>query len=206
MSSEPSRPVPGPPRVQAWFPDTNVLINLAIHRPLRRIVHDVVSRHRIVLVSAVVAELRGLSRAGRPLGGWADTALCDLDWLGPEHDLDDPEGTDLAVTIQEELSAGQELSHPYQHFGEAAIVALAMRARIVKPVVLSDDRTARVIARRNGLTSLSLPKLLSGLVRRSRLTASEAEDLARPLAEAGRWPLFTADDFSLGTLAGFGLP
>lgn len=113
---------------------------------MQRAVEAVLSAHHRVLVKAVVFELEGLATTKPPAATWAGTALGHLGWLGEPVGLDDPVGTDLAIKIQEELAVGRPLKHNAENYGEAAIIALASRARTVTPLMLSDDYDARVAA------------------------------------------------------------
>ncbi|MGQ0776530.1 MAG: hypothetical protein ACT4NY_19245 [Pseudonocardiales bacterium] len=113
-----------------WFLDTSALVTLAVYPPLQQAVRVVLSQHSRVLVNAVVVELEGLAMTQLSVAVWAKTALGQLDWLGNPVRLDDPEGTDLAAALQEELAAGRSLKHDAEHFGEAAIIALASPARL----------------------------------------------------------------------------
>jgi len=126
-----------------WFPDTSALITLAVHEPLHAAVRAVLSRQRRVLVTAIVDELDSLSRARGSLADWARTALGQLDWLGRPVEVDVPVGTRLAASFQERLAGERPLRHCLEHYGEAAIVALACRARKFAPRLLSDDYGAR---------------------------------------------------------------
>ncbi len=130
MTSAPAEPAAGPRR-QVWFPDTSALVTLAVHLPLQQAVVATLSTHDRVLVDAVAAELHGLAATAGPVSGWAGTALKQLDWLGTPVRVDDPVGTRLAVELQEQIAGGRALSHPMQHYGEAAIISLASRARRV---------------------------------------------------------------------------
>jgi hypothetical protein len=137
------RGAPGP---LVWFPDTSALVTLAVHEPLHGAVVSTLLGHRRVLVKAVVDELESLTSVTGPVAKWAFTALGQLDWLGTPVRLDDPAGTKLAVEIQEELSAGRPLRHPTEHYGESAIIALACRAQVFRPMLFSDDHDARIAA------------------------------------------------------------
>jgi hypothetical protein len=92
-----------------WFPDTSALVSLAVHLPLQQAVQATLSPHRRVLVTAVLAELQELARSTRT-AAWAGAALGQLDWLGEPVRLDDPDGTKLAVQVQEHIAAG--FRHP----------------------------------------------------------------------------------------------
>jgi hypothetical protein len=154
---------------QVWFFDTSALVTLSAHPPLRQAVEETLSVHRRVLVNAVVLELEGLASMPPPEGKWAKAALGQLDWLGKPVRLDDPVGTDLALEVQEELAAGRGLKHPAEHYGEAAIIALASRAQTLRPLMLSDDYNARVAAHTRGIRVLSVHKLLHLMVKQKKI-------------------------------------
>ena len=91
------------------------------------------SRHRRTLVAAVVAELEDLAKTAGKTATWAGIALGQLAWLGKPVRLDDPVGARLAVEVQEQIAAGRPLKYDLEHYGEAAILALASRARSLRP-------------------------------------------------------------------------
>lgn len=202
-------PLPGPPlskKQQVWFPDTSALVTLAVHTPLQQVVQKSLSGRTTVLAEAVVRELQGLTVAPPPLGKWARTALSQLDWLHKPIRLDSPQGTDLALALQERMASGRMLRHPMEHFGEAAIIALASRARRMSPIMLSDDHDARTLARDYRVTPVSTHRLLHMLVQRRRITPDEAQRFCDALADHGRGPTITAADFLAGRLGRVGKP
>lgn len=164
------------------------------------------SAHHRVLVKAVVDELESLSVAGGPVAKWAAAALGHLDWLGQPVRLDDPDGTILAVQIQEELSAGRLLKHDLEHYGEAAIVALACRARTVRPVLFSDDYDARIAAHVRKIRSVSVHRLLHMMIRQSKISLNAGTEFADALFKAGRAQDYTAAELTSGTLGRVGRP
>jgi hypothetical protein len=83
-----------------------------------------------VLLTVVVAELEELAKQAHPNADWTVTALGQLSWLGRPVAVDEPVGVELAAEIEERIAAGRPLRHPLQHYGEAAIISLASRARI----------------------------------------------------------------------------
>lgn len=159
-----------------------------------------------MLVSAVVAELEGLSAAPGPVASWAGTALTQLGWLGEPVRLDDPEGTRLAVEIQEIIAGGRPLRHPLEHFGEAAIVSLAGRAHVLRPLMLSDDYDARIAAKNYNIEPLSVHKLMHLMIRQGKITDIQAASFADALKEAGRAQDYTAAELSSGHLGRVGQP
>jgi hypothetical protein len=167
---------------QVWFLDTSALVTPGVHPPLQQVVTEALSVHRRVLVKAVVVELEGLASTPPPEGKWAQVALCQLDWLGSPVRLDDPAGTDLALEVQEELAAGRGLRHPAEHFGEAAIIALA------------------------SVRALSVHKLLHLMIRQSKIPETEAAEFADALHFAGRSLDYTAAELSSGKLGRVGRP
>jgi hypothetical protein len=189
-----------------WFPDTSALVSLAVHLPLQQAVQATLLPHRRVLVTAVLAELQELARTHTRTAAWAGVALGQLDWLGEPVRLDDPAGTELAVQVQEHIAAGRPLKHPLEHFGEAAIISLASRARTLRPLMLSDDYDARVAAKTRNVAPLSVHKLLHLMIRQHRVTAAQAADFAEALNKAGRAPDYTAEELTSGRLGRVGQP
>lgn len=189
-----------------WFPDTSALVSLAVHLPLQQVVQATLSPHRRVLVTAVVAELEELAKSPTPTAAWASVALGQLDWLGEPVRLDDPAGTELAVEVQERIAAGRPLKHALEHFGEAAIISLASRARTLRPLMLSDDYEARVAARNRNVEPLSVHKLLYLMIRQRKVTAAQAAGFADALNGAGRAQDYTAEEMASGRLGRVGQP
>lgn len=194
----PSAPTPGQTTLrQVWFPDTSALVTLAVHLPLQQTVASVLSAHGRVLVRAVLAELERLATTNDATAIWASTALSQLGWLGEPVALDDPTGVELAVRLQEQIAAGRPLKHEMEHFGESAIISLASRARVVRPLVLSDDYDARVAAKNSRVEALSVHKLLHLMVRQGKVTATY---------KAGRAQDYTAQELTSGRLGRVGQP
>lgn len=189
-----------------WFPDTSALVTLAVHQPLHDAVVAALSDRRRVLVKAVVAELDGLARGTSPTASWAGQALKQLDWLGVPVCVDDPVGTELALRFQEQVAAGRPLKHDLEHFGEAAIVALASRARKVAPRMLSDDYDARVLAKNNEVEPVSVHRLLFSMIVAGHISDAEAARFAAALHAAGRAPDYTAKELRTGRLGRVGQP
>lgn len=189
-----------------WFLDTSALVTLAVYPPLQQAVQAVLSQHSRVLVNAVFIELEGLAATQSSVAVWAKTALSQLDWLGNPVRLDDPEGTDLAVALQEELAAGRSLKHNAEHFGEAAIIALASRARLLRPLMLSDDYNARIAAKKHNVTPLSVHKILHLMIRQKKLTAAKATEFAHALFSVGRAQDYTMSELESGALGRVGQP
>ncbi|GEM_PF-943361 len=207
MTSEsPARAVDAKP--QAWFLETSALVTLAVHLPLQQAVVAALSPstfHR-VLVKAVVTELEELSMTSDITATWAGTALGQLDWLGSAVALDDPVGVELAVQLQEEIAGGRPLKHPMEHFGEAAVISLASRARTVQPLMLCDDYDARVAAKNRNVEPVSVHKLMYLMIRQGKLTATEAGAFADALHTAGRHQDYTAQELASGRLGRVGQP
>lgn len=194
-------------RRQVWFVDTSALVTMAVYAPLQRCVSEVLTSKYRVLVRAVVDELTELARwAASPLRAWALTAKNQLDWLGEPVVLDAPEGLRLAAEVQAELAAGRPLRHDLEHWGEAAVIALAARASVVRPLFLCDDYNARVAAHARGVTSLSIHKLLHLLVKRGVLAPALAAEYSAVLTEAGRSADYTEDELTSGNLGRAGRP
>lgn len=191
---------------QVWFPDTSAIVTLAVHEPLHATVVNALSSHRRVLVQAVDRELRGLARTARPTGTWAKTALEQLDWLGTPVRLVEPDGVTLAVEIQEQLAAGRALRHDLEHFGESAIIAMASRLSKLRPLMLTDDYDARVIAKVRRVGSVSVRKFLHLMVQQGKLSAETAASFTEVLFDAGRGPRVTAAEFEAGRIGRAGLP
>jgi hypothetical protein len=163
------------------------------------------TRHR-VLVDAVLAELKRLAATSDRTAGWARIALGQLDWLGQAMPVDDPVGTRLAAQFQAAIAGEHPLLHDMQHYGEAAIIALASRAQRLRPLMLSDDYNARVAASKNGITPVSVHKLLYLMIRQGRTTADQAAAFAAALASAKRAQDYTAAELASGQLGRVGRP
>lgn len=196
----------GTARRPVWFPDTSALVTLAACVPLHKAVVGILSEHDRVLAAAVVDELETLAAVSGHVGKWAATALGQLDWLGRPVRLDDPAGTALALEIQQELSAGRPLKHEAEHYGEAAILAFASRARTVRPVLLSDDYDARIAAHARSMSSLSVHKLLHLMICQSKISSVEAAEFATALSELGRASDYTEVELISGRLGRVGRP
>lgn len=193
-------------RRQVWFPDTSALVTLAVHLPLQQAVATVLSAHGRVLARAVLVELERLATTSDMTAIWASTALSQLGWLGEPVALDDPAGVELAVRLQEQIAAGRPLKHEMEHFGESAIISLASRAQVVRPLLLSDDYDARVAAKNSRVEAFSVHKLLHLMVRQGKLTATDAASFADVLYKAGRAQDYTARELASGRLGRVGQP
>jgi hypothetical protein len=196
----------GTAKALVWFPDTSALVSLAVHLPLQQAVQATLSAHRRVLVTAIVAELEELAKSSTSTAVWAGAALGQLDWLGEPVRLDDPAGAELAVEVQEHIAAGRPLKHALEHFGEAAIISLASRARTLRPLMLSDDYEARVAAKNRNVEPLSVHKLLHLMIRQRKVTAAQAAGFADALNRAGRAQDYTAEELASGRLGRVGQP
>lgn len=205
-SAHSPEPEQSPARQQVWFPDTSALVTLAVHLPLQKAVAAVLSAHRRVLVKAVLAELERLATTSDTTATWAGIALGQLGWFGEPVSLDDPAGVELAVRLQEQIAAGRPLKHEMEHFGEAAIISLACRARVMRPLLLSDDYDARVAAKNNQVEPLSVHKLLHMMVSQGKITAAEAASFTDALHKAGRAQDYTAQELASGRLGRVGQP
>ena len=195
-----------PIKPAVWFPDTSALVTLAIHQPLHDAVVTALSSSRRVLVKAVVAELDGLAQGTPPTAGWAKQALTQLEWLGSPVRVDDPVGTELALQFQEQVAAGRPLKHDLEHYGEAAIVALASRAHRLAPRILSDDYDARVLAKNNNVEPVSVHRLLFSMITAGAISGAQAAHFARALHNAGRAQDYTAEELRTGRLGRAGQP
>jgi hypothetical protein len=182
---------------------------MAVHPPLRNAVTATLSAHRRVLVTAVVEELNGLATISGPTAAWAGAALGQLDWLGNPVRLDTPADMELAVELQERIAAGRPLKHPLEHFGEAAIIALAHRVQRrlrLRPAILSDDYDARVAAKNHHVEPLSVHKLMHLMIRQGKITAAQATGFADALQKAGRAQDYTTAELTSGQLGRVGKP
>jgi hypothetical protein len=196
----------GAARPAVWFPDTSALVSLAVDLPLQQAVQATLSPHRRVLVAAVVAELHELAKTVDRAASWAGTAMGQLHWLGEPVRVDEPAGVELAAEIQEQIAAGRPLKHPLEHFGEAAIISLACRAKTLRPLLLSDDYDARIAAKNRGVEPLSVHKLIHLMIKQNKITASEAFGFADALNKAGRAQDYTQAELTSGRLGRVGQP
>lgn len=202
MPSEPADDA----RPEVWFPDTSALVTLAVHPPLQRAVVATLLAHDLVLVETVIAELEGLAGTSDAAAAWAGTALDQLDWLGAPVRVDDPTDTQLAVELQELIAGGRPLMHDMQHYGEAAIIALASRAQGWQPLMLCDDYDARVAAKNRSVKPFSVHKLLHLMIKQGKITAAQAAGFADALHSAGRAQDYTAAELASGRLGRVGQP
>ena len=197
----------GPAKTQVWFPDTCALVTIAVHTPLGDDVRAQLGAkdvHR-VLVKAVVDELEGLTNIGDRDGPWAAKALGELDWLNTPVGLDTV-GLSLALELQEVIRGSRPLRHPMEHWGEAAILALASRAKTLTPVMLSDDYNARLAAAARGVKPVSVHKLLSLMVRKGRLDSARAASHVAALHANQRGFDYTEAELRSGCLGRVGEP
>ena len=93
-----------------------------------------------------------------------------------------------------------------EHFGEAAVIALAGRAQTVKPLMLCDDYNARVAAKNHNVEPFSVHKLMYIMIRQGKITAAEAASFADALHTAGRHGDYTAQELASGRLGRVGQP
>lgn len=98
------------------------------------------------------------------------------------------------------------LKHDLEHYGEAAIVALASRARTVAPRMLSDDYDARVLAKNNDVEPVSVHRLPFSMITNGVISDVEAADFAQALHVAGRAQDYTAEELRTGRLGRAGRP
>lgn len=133
-------------------------------------------------------------------GAWPDGLA------GEAIGLDDPVGVELAVQLQEEIAGGRPLKHPMEHYGEAAVISLASRARKVRPLMLCDDYNARVAAKNHKVEPVSVHKLLYLMIRQGKITAADAAGFADALHAAGRHQDYTAQELASGRLGRVGQP
>lgn len=196
----------GAAKPAVWFLDTSALVSLAVDFPLQQAVQATLSSHRRVLVAAVVAELEELAKTADRTAAWAGMALGQLHWLGEPVRVDEPAGVELAAEIQEQIAAGRPLKHPLEHFGEAAIVSLACRAKTLRPLLLSEDYDARVAAKNRGVEPLSVHKLIHLMIKQDKIAVSEAFGFADALNKAGRAQNYTQAELASGRLGRVGQP
>lgn len=197
----------GQSETQVWFPDTCALVTMAVHTPLGDDVRAQLGAKTVhrVLLEAVVGELEGLTKAGGREGAWAAKALGELGWLKTPVGLDDL-GVNLALELQELIRGSRPLRHPMEHWGEAAILALASRAKTLTPVMLSDDYNARLAAADLGVKPVSVHKLLSLMVRKGCLDSARAASHVAALHANQRGFDYTEAELRSGRLGRVGEP
>lgn len=98
------------------------------------------------------------------------------------------------------------MKHALEHFGEAAIISLASRARKLRPLMLSDDYDARIAAKDRNVEPLSVHKLLHLMISQRKITAAQAAGFADALNRAGRAQDYTAEELASGRLGRVGQP
>ncbi len=136
----------------------------------------------------------------------ARTALGQLAWLGKPVEVDVPIGVRLAAAFQEQVAGERPLRHRLEHYGEAAIVALACRAKKFAPRLLSDDYGARALAKANNIEPVSAHRLLFSMISAGHLSDVEAADFAAILHKAGRAADYTIEELRVGRLGRVGEP
>jgi hypothetical protein len=109
-------------------------------------------------------------------------------------------------TFSGQIAAGRPLKHALEHFGEAAIISMASRARTLRPLMLSDDYDARVAAKNRNVEPLSVHKLMHLMISQGKVTAAQAFSFADALNRAGRAQDYTADELASGRLGRVGQP
>ncbi|MEI6621981.1 MAG: hypothetical protein WCP28_08755 [Actinomycetes bacterium] len=192
----------------AWFIDTSALVTLAISPGLNQAVQTALTQppHRALLMLAVRNELDGLVQKNeQPVANWAAGALTQLAWLGKPLEMSPADET-RADELQKIIAGGRALTHPQQHYGEAAIIATATRATLVKTAMLSDDYGARIEAKNHGLTTASVHKLIHLLIRNNVITAQTGWQFAEALHKAGRAQDYSIDELQDGKLGRVGRP
>jgi predicted ribonuclease YlaK len=190
---------------EAWFPDTSTLITLAHRTPLGDAVRSYFDGKGVVLLEAVVDELEALTSTKGSVAPFAKKALRELSWAREPVPIKDADIV-RALEFQNEIRGGEALSHDLEHWGESAIIALASLAQHRAPIMLSEDYNARAAANRNKISSYSVHKLLSRMIRENQISATDAEAHANALQRAGRASDYTAAELTSGRLGRVGQP
>ena len=197
----------GLPRI--WFVDTSSLVTMAVHSALATAVTDYIEQENVVLLKAVWGELRGLKGdAPPPTSTWAGMALTQSGWLGPAVNLPE-KGVEVALDIQEELAAAGGLDRNDEHWGESAIIAMGTMLRSADGFILTEDYEARIAAKRHGMGSMSLTRLLHHMTLDEVRTPAEVSGYTHALVAAKRWtrrPALSEADFTAGRLGSHGRP
>jgi len=96
---------------------------------------------------AAVNELEHL-RKDTTVGGRAFAALADLAWLGDPIVLDDDAGRQEAERLRNIIAGGRPVTHPLQHYAEAALIVVGQP---LGAQAIIEDYDARVAAHGNGV-------------------------------------------------------
>lgn len=185
--------------------DTSALITIAASSELRDAVRHAIGDDPVVLMDAVVHELKMLAGDGG-LGMLAAAAGADLGWLGPPVEWRRYVQEDAVREAQARIADGRALKHDREHWAESVIVAMCEAAALradeaatpVRPVLLvSEDHAARIEASKvPGATARSLHRLFWEMVGDRLMTADDAARLAELIRDAGRGNEYTREDFA----------
>lgn len=193
-----------PPRQRqspATLFDTGGLLTLAVDTGLWNLAVSRFEGSAKTLV-AVVNELKHL-RTDAKVAGLAKTALTDLAWLGEPIVLDDDAGREEATRLQGILAAGRPLTHPLQHYAEAALIVVG---RPLGAQAIIEDYDARVAAYNNGVRPLSVHKLLHLWIATDVITSGQALQHSEAIRSAGRGQDYTEAELIDGRLDRVGRP
>lgn len=192
---------PRTPRPPATLFDTGGLLTLAVDTGLWNLA---VSRFggTAKTLLAVVNELEHL-RGDTKVGGLANSALADVGWLGEPIVLDDDAGREQATRLQGIIAAGRPLTHPLQHYAEAALIVVGQP---LGAQAIIEDHDARVAAHNNGVRPLSVHKLLHLWIASKVITSGQAFEYCEAIRSAGRGLDYTEDELVEGKLGRVGQP
>lgn len=174
--------------------DTGALITLAVDVNLWNLaVTRFQGRGRVPLaVTNELTHLRGRSDMG--VAQLAEAALTDLDWLGEPLTVDDDRRSEVE-RLRDLIAGGRPLTHPLQHYGEAALIVIGQP---MGAEALIEDYDARIAAHDRHVPPISVHRLLHLWIKAEVLTAQQAVSYANAISDAGRGPSYTAEELETG--------
>lgn len=180
-----------PPQLVVF--DTSTLVSLAVDDSIQlsaeTILHD-----RATTAIIVREELKNL-RSDREVGDLATRALAAINWLGTLITIDDDQEMAEIERVRTLIAAGHPLRHPGEHMGESALIVASKR---LGTAIIMEDRSARMIAKSEGVVTVSLHRALHHWIADGSMTAVEAKAIADLLQGRGRGQDYTVEELTIG--------